>query len=111
MRNDASDSIEHELLALRARVEQLEIAANVGRAGKEGQGASDAAVPSGFKKGDRVRIKNKLKKPATWPKGNEWTQRLAQQGTVTHLYREQVHFVTDNGVKTWRAGNNLELLL
>jgi hypothetical protein len=111
MRNDPEDPIERELQALRTRLEQLEIAVSTGRQSQEGQeGARAAATVPVFRSGDRVRIKNKVRKPATWSKSDEWNQRLAQKATVTHRYREQVHFITDNGVKTWRAENNLEAI-
>jgi hypothetical protein len=111
MRHTSNDSIEQELKDLHARLEQLELAVRTGQGSTQrGQGAREAAVHLEFKEGDRVRIKNKLKKPATWPKTKVWNQGLAQKATITHTYREQVHFRTDNGVKTWRAGNNLELI-
>ena len=52
-------------------------------------------------------IKNKVKRPANWT--GEWIPEAAQSATVTHFYRDQVHFRTDNGVETWRAKNNLKL--
>lgn len=111
MRNDSDDPIEREIKALRARLEQLEVAVSIGQQARGGhEGARTAANPV-FKKGDRVRVKNKLKKPATWSKNDEWIQQQAQKATVTHRYLNQVHFVTDNGVKTWRAENNLENLI
>ncbi|KAI2510044.1 hypothetical protein MHU86_4338 [Fragilaria crotonensis] len=63
-----------------------------------------AAAPI-IQKGDRLRITNKVNKPRNWP--GEWDQDKAQKATVTHFYRGQVHFITDNGVRTWRAVNNL----
>lgn len=109
-----------ELRDLRLRVAQLEAAATNDRVAQPGETAaanesedstsSGVATAIGFKKGDKVLIKNKLKRPATWPNDVVWNEKLAQRATVTHLYREQVHFVTDNGVKTWRAVNNLKLL-
>ena len=60
-----------------------------------------------FQRGDLVKIRNIVRKPATWHSDNEWNQEQAQLATVTHNYKGQVHFVTDNGVKTWRAVNNL----
>lgn len=68
----------------------------------------------GFSKGDRVWIKNKLHKPASWDNEFEWIEREGKTATVTEVLVKgptiQVHFVTDNGVKTWRAPNNLSLL-
>lgn len=97
-----------QVQALQIRVTQLEAARN-----EQGPiaGANRAAASKEFEKGDRVRVRNALKKPATWPRNVVWEKELAQVATVTHLHREQVHFVTDNGVKTWRAANNLEILI
>jgi hypothetical protein len=53
-----------------------------------------------------VKINNKLKKPATWSNTVEWDEEAAQLPTVTHKYKGQVHFQTNNGVKTRRAPNN-----
>ena len=111
MRNDSDDPIEQEIKALRARLEQLDVAVSNRQQAREGQEGAGVAANSGLKKGDRVRVKNKLKKPATWSKSDEWIQQQAQKATVTHRYRNQIHFVTDNGVKTWRAENNLETLI
>lgn len=52
-----------------------------------------------------MNITNKVNKPQNWL--GEWDQAKAQKATVTHFYRGQVHFVTDNGIRTWRAVNNL----
>jgi hypothetical protein len=95
-----------QVQALQIRVTQLESARDERTVFV---GASVAASIE-FKQGDRVRIRNALKKPATWPRNIEWKKELAQVATVTHTHRDQVHFVTDNGVKTWRAPNNLELI-
>jgi hypothetical protein len=67
-----------------------------------------------FVKGDRVIIKNKLHKPAFWDDNTEWCESEGKTATVTEVLlrgpTEQVHFITDNGVHTWRAPNNLRLL-
>jgi hypothetical protein len=63
---------------------------------------------NGLKKGDRVRIKNKVIKPATWPIERPWIKEEARRATITRVTRDQIHFVTDNGTATWRAPNNLE---
>ena len=63
---------------------------------------------NGLKVGDRVKIKNKVIKPATWPIERQWIKEEARLATVTKVSREQIHFVTDNGTRTWRAPNNLE---
>lgn len=102
------DQLTNELRDLRIRIAQLETAAAANE--QEANAGAERAASIGFKEGDRVRIKNKLKRPAAWPTKTLWNRELAQFATITHIYRGQVHFVTDNGVKTWRAVNNLELL-
>jgi hypothetical protein len=67
-----------------------------------------------FNRGDRIWIKNKLHKPANWSNHREWVEREGRTATVTEVVTrgpsEQVHFITDNGVHTWRAPNNVQLL-
>ena len=58
--------------------------------------------------GDRVRIKNRVTRPADWDPRNKWVPSEAKHATVTRFYKGQVHFITDNGHSTWRAINNLE---
>ena len=60
--------------------------------------------------GDRVRIKkrNKVRKPATWTSQVAWSAEKERTATVTRVTPTQVHFITDNGVETWRAPNNLD---
>jgi hypothetical protein len=66
-----------------------------------------AQVPYGFRKGDRVRITNRVRRPAT--AGVSWTEERERLATVTRIIPDQVHIRTDNGTKTWRAHNNLEI--
>jgi hypothetical protein len=66
------------------------------------------AIEHGFRTGDRVRIKNKIRKPAT--AGPSWTEIKERLATVTRITVDQVHLTTDNGTKTWRAPNNLRLI-
>ena len=64
-----------------------------------GSSASTAAVPI-LQKGNRVYITNAVKKPQYW--NGTWEQDKAQnKATVTHFYKGQIHFVTDNGIRTW----------
>ena len=67
-----------------------------------------------FVKGDRVYIKNKLNKPATWNNSTKWVETEGRTATVTEVIQKghikQVHFITDNGVHTWRATNNICLI-
>ena len=52
----------------------------------------------GFSRGDRVRIKNKVKKPAT--AGPAWSESRERLATVTKIRVDQVHIRTDNGTMT-----------
>ena len=67
-----------------------------------------------FSRGDRIWIINKLHKPANWDNGLEWNESEGKTATVTEVLikgpNKQVHFVTDNGVRTWRAPNNVRRL-
>ena len=64
---------------------------------------------NGFRPGDRVRVTNKVRKPAT--AGPTWTEARERLATVTRAIPGQVHILTDNGTKTWRAPNNLKQIL
>ncbi len=58
--------------------------------------------------GDRVRITNRVRRPANWTNEATWEEEKERRATVTKVTPDQVHIVTDNGVKTWRAPNNLK---
>jgi hypothetical protein len=62
----------------------------------------------GFSRGDRVRIKNKVKKPAS--AGPAWSESRERLATVTKIKVDQIHIRTDNGTETWRAPHNLQRL-
>lgn len=63
----------------------------------------------GFERGDRIKIKNKVKKPANW--GDEpWDYQQAKLATVTRATLQRIYFVTDNGISSWRAPHNVERL-
>jgi len=102
-RKDEIELLTTQLKAINIRLAQLEAAAEQDKRLIE----RCIGTTAGIKKGDRVNIVNKLKKPSTWSDRVEWDQEDAQKATVTHIYKEQVHFITDNGVTTWRAINNL----
>ena len=76
---------------------------------EEAYSASESV--NGIRKGDRVRIKNKVKKPASWTRQIEWDKEKERSATVTKITATQIHFVTDNGVETWRAPNGLKRIL
>ena len=65
-------------------------------------------ITNRLSKGDRVCITNMVRKPATWNNKTEWDKDKGRLATVTKATPEQVHIITDNGVSTWRAPNNLK---
>jgi hypothetical protein len=71
---------------------------------------SNEASTTGLTIGDRVRITNQVKKPATWNNTVLWDKERERLATVTRVSAKQIHFVTDNGTNTWRAPNNLKKL-
>ena len=107
-REDEIEQLTVQLRAINIRLAQLESAAAVRDPERS---AGDLAAANTLKRGDRIEIKNKLRRPSTWDVRVKWDQQQAQKATVTHFYKEQVHFITDNGVKTWRAINNVSKLV
>jgi hypothetical protein len=69
-----------------------------------------ATAEHGVEKGDRIRIKNQVKKPAHWGE-DLWEYQQARIATVTFVTADRIYFVTDNGIKTWRAPHNVERIL
>ena len=67
-----------------------------------------------FKRGDRIWIKNRIQKPASWDNSVVWLEQEAKTATVTDVKirgsTTQIHFVADNGIRTWRAPNNIQPL-
>ena len=94
----------NELRSLKLRVTQVEHQLREIREQEE----AAAALPHILTRGDRVRITNKVKQPATWlARWDSQDIENERRATVTHRVRDQVWIVTDNGTKTWRAPNNL----
>jgi hypothetical protein len=61
----------------------------------------------GFEQGDQIRITNPVTKPHHW--GDTPCNYLdAQRAMVTFTTVDQIYFVTDNSVNTWRAPQNLK---
>ena len=89
-----------------ARIIALLEAANERSGGRPISGVNT----TGFNRGDRVRVTNRVREPTNWPSDREWDARLERRGTVTYVtaLQERVYFVTDNGVDTWRVPANLE---
>ena len=99
-----------ELSALRIRVGHLESELSNLRAHDEVRLQSNGATVT-LTRGDRVRIINAIKRPASWTK--RWdsnTNERERLATVTHTTPTQVWLITDNGTKTWRAHKNVRRL-
>ena len=119
MEDSRIDDLIRELRSLQLQVaQQLQAAAQHRVQEADEHRREDAqAVPhdlprhaNGFRIGDRVHILNKIKKPANWNNVRQWLEVEAKTAVVTLVRDEQVFFITDNGVKTWRAPNNLRRL-
>ena len=67
-----------------------------------------APIANGIIKGYRVRITNKVKRPATWTSQLAWDKEREKSATVTRVTPTQLFFITDNGVETWRAPTNVK---
>jgi hypothetical protein len=128
MEDDRIQSIIEELRSLRIRVADLELEVEQANTRSRTRGDTteqanaaekqanvvetqlqlQAPIANGLRSGDRVRITNKVRKPAT--AGPSWTEEKERLATVTNVTTTQVHVTTDNQTKTWRAPNNLRLL-
>ena len=58
-------------------------------------------------RGNRVWITNKVRKPADWAAHTKWKEDEFRSARVIRVTRRQIFILTDNGVETWRAPNNL----
>lgn len=88
-----------------SRVLSLIEAANERNEGRP-TGRANATV---FAQGDRVRVINRVRRPASWPSDRRWDEQLARAATVTYVTAvpDRVYFTTDNGIETWRIPTNL----
>jgi hypothetical protein len=89
------DRLTKEIKDLRIRVAQL-----------ESQRPSDDT--SILQVGDRVRIKNKIRKPKHWPTEKAWTETLERKAIVTRVTTDRIYITTDNGTLTWRQPSNIK---
>ena len=119
MRSDPKiEDLIEELKALRVRgtaiIREIEVANELrihGNAGTTERQLSDTReepATGRTRTGDRVRITNKIRRPATATA--TWTaeQQERTATVVTRVTAEQIHVVTtDNGTRTWRAPNNV----
>ena len=102
MEDIAIEDLIAELNSLWIRVAQLE--AGQGAAADTNNGNVDVVALS---RGDRIRITKRVRQPAKWRTGVVWDEVRERTATVTRVTRDKIHFVTDNGTRTWRAHNNV----
>jgi hypothetical protein len=121
---EGKKSIQELLDSLKTlRIEEANLSAQLEEAIRERGVAGTASlkrqeergsIKQGFSKGDRIWITNKLNKPASWDNSVEWFEKEGKTATVTGIVIKgqvtRVHFLTDNGVHTWRAPNNIRLI-
>lgn len=101
MRRSSLESLVQELKELRIR--QGEIIAEL-----EEHTRPSNEEPVNFRRGDRVYVINRVRKPASWNNNNVWREAEAKRGTVTYCERDRIYFTSDNGVRTWRLAHNLQ---
>jgi hypothetical protein len=110
MQDEQVEDLIRELKSLNLRRNEIFAQLEVAYTGHDGEEAARRptrdSVANGINKGDRIRIRNKVKKPAAWTR--PWDKEKERIATVTRVTATQVHYITDNGVETWRAPNNVE---
>ena len=111
MRNSSS-STDGDLNSLLAELRQLRIREDLVLQRIErlnDRAAADA--PPHFQIGDRVRITNTVRRPATWT--GVWNPAAIatyRRATVVSVVGDRVSLRTDNGITTWRLAGHLQLL-
>jgi hypothetical protein len=113
MKGRSFEELIEELKRLRIRqtavlAEIREVVEEANEADQDNNDINLVAIRHGFNVGDRVRITNKIRKPAT--AGTSWNENRERLATVSRITVDQVHIITDNGTRTWRAPNNLRLI-
>ncbi len=100
MEDTRIDNLIPELNALRIRVAHLEAGQEVLDTQRDVDIDVNVNVDA-LRRGDRIRITNRMKKPATWTGAIVWDKERERVATVTRVTLKQVHFVMDNGKQTW----------
>jgi hypothetical protein len=58
--------------------------------------------------GDRVQIKNKIRKPSTWPRERPRTEAQERLAVIRQVTRDRIYITTDKGTLTWQHPSNLK---
>ncbi len=104
MKTDQVALLIQELRSLKLResllLDELEVAS--------GRSSSNARASSTLSVGDRIRVRNLIRKPSDWTR--PWKTSISRLATITAVQNDRVYFITDNGLETGRAMKNVERL-
>jgi hypothetical protein len=104
MADDEVDELVRELEGLRIRREELLTRLTEARRRRGARGFF-VVGPAPLVVGERVRITNRVRRPAGWPPApNDETD---QVGVVTRVTATRIYVTTDTGINTWRAKTNV----
>lgn len=102
------ESIEELIAQLKLiKIQEANIIARIEAAAhKKDEDKSETTRPATNRltKGDRVRITNRVRKPATWNNETAWDEDKGRLATVTKVTPEQVHIITDNAAARDQEG-------
>jgi hypothetical protein len=71
---------------------------------------SERLVEKGaYEAGDRIYINNNIRRPLR--ASPNWSAASERRATVTDVKGDRVHFVTDNGTKTWREQKSVRAIV
>lgn len=114
MAEDRIDEILRQLETLRISEAHLLAELQAENRRRNRQSGTSAAPETGTRRiavGSRVRITNRIKRPANWD--GSWTAATIEQSafaTVSRITGERYYIRTDTGINTWRSERNLRLL-
>ena len=110
--HNSSSSTDEDLNSLLAELRRLRIREDLVLQRIERLNDRAAAdVPLLFQIGDRVRITNTVRRPATWT--GVWNSSAVatyRRATVVSVAGDRISLRTDNGVTTWRLAAHLQPL-
>lgn len=106
MKEIDTDDLIAELRDLRIRVARLETQ-QTRQTGQEHERVP-ATVRDKIQVGDQIRIKNKIRKPSSWPTDKQWTASLERLAVVTKITTDRIYITTRNGTLTWRHPQNIQ---
>jgi hypothetical protein len=109
MKDDRIEELTEQVKSLSLQVRRLQRALGIPAARDTSTDPPNDFKDDYFVVGDRVRILNEVRKPASWDNRTPWIAAEARQATVTRVRGQQVFLLTSNGVSTWRKKKNLQV--